>query len=105
MSYHPSIAETLAEELIVVRAQQARLKAREAEVRAALLLVAGPGRVVAPSAVVQIETRMTRRFDARRLPDHMRRDPQYQAEKETTFVRVLSVPPAARDDFEVIERF
>ncbi|WP_420011939.1 hypothetical protein [Tateyamaria sp.] len=73
--------------------------------RDALLSVAGPGRVVAPSAVVQIESRVSRRFDPRRLPDHVLRDPQYQVEKETTYVRVLGPKPQGpKDDFDVIER-
>ena len=73
MSYHPSIVETLAEELVDVRAAQARLKAREAELREALSSLAAPaqGRVQIPTRAggVQIETRSERRFDARRLPD------------------------------------
>ena len=114
MSYHPSIVETLAEELVDVRAAQARLKAREAELREALLSLAAPahGRVQIPTraGVVQIETRAERRFDARRLPDGVRNDPRYRVAKDATYVRVLPAgggksSPVQRDDFDVIDRF
>ncbi|MEO1780292.1 MAG: hypothetical protein AAFU63_16065 [Pseudomonadota bacterium] len=114
MSYHPSIAETLAQELVDIRAEQARLKTREAELRAALISLAAPARgsvqIPTQAAVVRIETRSATRFDARRLPRDIRNDPRYCVEKETTYVRVL--PAGGRkktqrteDAFDVIERF
>lgn len=108
MSSYPSIVETLAEELVVLRAQQAKLKAREADVRDALLSSVAPRTggvtIAAATAPVRIEIRVDTRFDARRLPDHIRRDPKYQVEKKVTYVRVLKPQRAPKDDFEVIER-
>ncbi|WP_415403899.1 hypothetical protein [Tateyamaria sp. SN3-11] len=116
MNHYPSIAETLAEELIDLRAQQARLKTRESEVRNALLSLVAPDQgmvqIAAPTAAVRIETRVALRFDASRLPDHIRSDPRYKVQKETTYVRILPSSGrtlAARSgpdgvDFDVIER-
>ena len=116
MNHHPSIAETLAEELIALRAQQARLKTREAEVRNALLSLVAPDQgmvqIAAPTAAVRIETRVASRFDPSRLPDHIRTDARYQVRKETTYVRILpgsgrsalARPGREGGDFDVIER-
>ena len=94
MSYHPSIAETLAEELVSTRAQLTTLKQREGELRDALLSLAGPGaapvNIPTLSSVVRIERRVSKRFDANRLPDHIRDDARYKAEKEVVYVRVLN---------------
>lgn len=119
MTHYLSIAETLAEELVDLRCQQTILKVREGELRAALLELTGtdPGHVqiATASAVVRIETRRSSRFDAKRLPDHIRKDPKYRTTKDTTIVRVLPSGQTARgrahperttpDEFDVFERF
>lgn len=114
MSYHPSIVETLAEELVDLRAELARLKAREADLRDALISLAAPARghvqIPTQAAVVRIETRSATRFDAKRLPKDVRNDSRYLVEKETTYVRILPADGgkkirAAQDAFDVIDRF
>ena len=119
MSYHPSIAETLAEELVSIRSKLSTLKQREAEVREALLSLAGRGQaqvnIPTVSAVVRIERRTAKRFDAGRLPVHIRDDPRYQVQKEAVYVRVLNSSrgpgdPMGKtrqrpDTFDVIEHF
>ncbi|WP_157598710.1 hypothetical protein [Tateyamaria omphalii] len=119
MSYHPPIVESLAEELVAIRAKQADMKRREAELSDALLSLVDQRdktvQIPTATAIVRIEQKVTTRFDAKRLPKHICDDLRYRTKSETTYVRVLSPAPRASvrrsadiaeaDDADLIERF
>lgn len=80
----------LADALADVRAEIARLKQREAALRAAILQRRGqvpPGRWHR----VEVVERRSRRFDKALLPDTILSDPAYWRERVTRYVRCLPV--------------
>ena len=82
-----------ADELAEIRDEIARLKRREAELRAAFLArpdLAAQGRW---SRVEVIETRQSR-FDPALLPPAIRDDPRFRREKTVQIVRCLPLPAA-----------
>lgn len=126
MAVFSDISKNLAEELVFLRAQIASLKARESEVRKALILTTptkpGKTEVKCESSNVVVDRKETWRFDSKKLPQSIRNDRAYQTLKITTTVRVVKsqapvrqtaqplpkVPkPALKElgDFEVIERY
>lgn len=80
-----------ADELTEIRAEIARLKTREAALRALFLRSPKDHTLGRWSRVEVVETRQTR-FNAALLPDAIRRDPRYLEERLVQTVRCL---PAA----------
>lgn len=81
---------SLADELAEVRAELARLKLREARLRAAVLAAPAavpPGRW---SQVAVVES-LTRVFDPSLLPADLREDPRFQRERRVLMVKTLPV--------------
>lgn len=86
-------ALSLADDLADIRAEIARLKAREAALRAAILGRRGQvpdGRW----ARVEIVERRSRVFDKALLPEDIRTDPRFFRERVTSYVRCLPVQVA-----------
>lgn len=83
---------TLADELAEIRAEIARLRLREAQVKDRLLhapLSARTGRWHR----VEVEEVTTRQFDATLLPAQVRDDPAYWRDRPHQAVRTLPLPP------------
>lgn len=80
-----------ADELAEIRAEIARLKTREAALRAQFLRQPGVKAQGRWARVEVVETRQTR-FNPALLPDEIRRDPRYHEERLVQSVRCL---PAA----------
>jgi hypothetical protein len=81
---------SLADELAQVRAELARLKLREARLRAAVLAAPDavpPGRW---SQVAVVES-LTRVFDPSLLPQDLREDPRFMRERRVVMVKTLPV--------------
>ena len=86
----PHVFAGLADELAETRAEIARLKEREAALRAAILGRRGQvpdGRW----ARVEVEQRRARIFDKELLPEDIRDDPRFWRDRVTTYVRCLPV--------------
>jgi hypothetical protein len=83
-------AISAADELARVRADIARLKAREQVLRTALLAAPEAGRIGRWARVEVIE-RQIRLFDHRLLPEVLRTDPRYWRERPVTELRCLPV--------------
>lgn len=81
-----------ADELAEIRAEIARLRAREGELRAAYL-----GSPAMPKIgrwhKVELKTLRHRIFDPRLLPEEIRLDPAYTREKVVRVLRTRRVPP------------
>lgn len=77
-----------ADELAEIRAEIARLKTREAALRA-LFLRDPNGPVSGRWTRVEVEQSHQRRFNPALLPDEIRRDPRYLEEKLVQTVRCL----------------
>ena len=88
--HRPSPADELAE----IRREIARLKAREARLRAAFLKDPDHGAVGRWSRV-EVEFCPQSRFDSRLLPAAILSDPAYRRETLVPVVRCLPVQPAA----------
>ncbi|WP_299153352.1 hypothetical protein [uncultured Tateyamaria sp.] len=104
------LQKTLARELVALRAELAALKDRETHVRLALLhqvsAHVGQHDIPVGDAVVRIERKAVRRFEAKRLPPDIRDNPRYVSRQTTTYVRVLDMPaPRDGSEFDVIDRF
>lgn len=86
----------LADELADIRAEIARLKRREAELRAAFLTQPDLPRTGRRNQVDLVVQR-TRIFDPRLLPAEIRNNPAYQRDKVTRILRTTPVesPPEA----------
>ena len=80
-----------ADELAEIRAEIARLKAREAALRAHFLRHPTDHAQGRWTRVEVVETRQ-HRFNAALLPDHIRQDPRYCEEKLVQTVRCLPAP-------------
>ncbi|WP_434612671.1 hypothetical protein [Tabrizicola sp. M-4] len=79
-----------ADELAEIRAEIARLQAREADLRATLLATPEEGRQGRWHRVEVTEQRV-RQFDPALLPEAIRTDPAYWRESLRTVVRTLAV--------------
>ena len=97
-----------ADELAAIRAEIARLKRREAELRQAILHdpdCATTGRWHR----IEVTVSRARVFDAQLLPAAIRGDPRYRRERVTTYVRCLPVevcapaPPPGRTGLRHME--
>jgi len=88
---------TAADELAMIRARISRLKAREQELREALIAAPEDARQGRWTRAAVIET-VLRVFDHRLLPDPIRTDPLFWRDRVMTQVRCLPVeaqPPAS----------
>lgn len=82
-----------ADELAAIRAEIHRLKAREAELRAAYLTQPDLPRNGRWHRV-ELVTQTARVFDARLLPPEVRNDPQFMRERVTRTLRTIpALPP------------
>ncbi|MGD9918046.1 MAG: hypothetical protein AB7U46_08510 [Paenirhodobacter sp.] len=92
--------KTPADELADIRAEIARLRKREAELRAAYL-----GNPELPKIgrwhKVELKTLRQRVFEPRLLPEEIRLDPAYMREKVTRVLRTSRVPVQAVDGAEL----
>lgn len=82
---------SMADELAEIRAEIARLKAREAALRAHFLRHPDQGALGRWSRVEVVENRM-QRFNAALLPEAIRQDPQFREERLVQIVRCLPAP-------------
>jgi len=91
----------LADELADIRSEIARLKRREAELRAAFLTQPGLPRSGRRNQV-ELVVQRTRIFDPRLLPAEIRANPAYQRDKVTRTLRTAPVDtPQQAPAFEV----
>lgn len=81
-----------ADELAEIRAEIARLKRREAELRAAFLARPDQPAQGRWSRVEVVETRQSR-FDPTLLPLSILQDPRFRCDKIVQIVRCLPLPP------------
>lgn len=82
----------LADELADIRAEIARLKRREAELRAAYLTQPELPRAGRRHRV-ELVTQHARIFDPRLLPAELRSDPAFQRDKITRVLRTVAIEP------------
>ncbi len=95
--HHPSPADELAE----IRADIARLQAREAVLQRAFLTDPLKGSVGRFNAIEVVQT-TARIFDKRLLPEAIRDDPKYWRDLITQIVRCRDVrPPAPRPGWPI----
>jgi hypothetical protein len=93
---------TVADELAEVRAQIARLRAREASLRRALLAAGGGGQT-GRRARATVEEHGVMRFDPALLPEEVRRDPRFWREERVVSVQVHALP-ARRPGWPLLRR-
>lgn len=82
---------SMADELAEIRAEIARLKTREAALRAHFLRNPGKGTLGRWTKVEVVENR-TLRFDPALLPDAIRQDPHFYEERLVQIVRCVAAP-------------
>jgi hypothetical protein len=82
----------LADELADIRTEIARLKRREAELRAAYLTQPELPRAGRRNRV-ELVTQRARIFDPRLLPAELRNDPAFQRDKVTRVLRTVAIAP------------
>lgn len=85
---------SLVDDLADLRREIARLRAREADLRARLL-AAGPGSLTGRWSLAEVAVTSRRYFDHRLLPDNIRQDPQFWQTRETTVVLCRDITRAA----------
>lgn len=85
-----------ADELADIRAQIARLRKREAELRGALLLCDDPDMRVGDAHKVVVKTLRSRVFEKSRLPQVIQSDPRFFRTREVTHVCLLPTERRAR---------
>lgn len=86
--HHLSPADELAE----IRAEMARLKAREAALRATILKLPPPA-LIGRWNRIEIENRCQSVFDQNLLPDSLRHDPRFRVARQFHILRCLSLTP------------
>lgn len=86
-----------ADELAEIRAQIARLRAREGELREAYLSNAALPKI-GRMHKVELVTSRQRVFEPRLLPEEIRLDPAYTREKVTRVLRAVRRPPLVLAD-------
>ncbi len=86
--HHLSPADELAE----IRAEIARLRAKETALRAAILKLP-PAALIGRWNRVEIECRCQTIFDPSLLPDDLRHDPQFRTERQFRVLRCLPLAP------------
>ena len=99
----------LADALGAIREEIQALKAREAELRQAILAAPRPEAEIGAEYTVRIRRSMSRRFNRDALPPDILEDPKYWSVRET--ITVLTPPIGSgrdaiqsEEDFDVIER-
>lgn len=106
---YPQPPQDLADALGAVRDEIKALKAREAQLRTALLETRLNGPVAGHKFVVSIRESTRRSIDTNALPDSIRRDDRFWKTSTTRTVVTKSLAPAAppplAEDIELIERW
>lgn len=97
-----------------VRDRIKTLKTEEAALRDAILEARPNGPVSGHAVTLKVRVGTSRRFDAKRLPDHIREDPQYWNVSETLAVMTIAVETdaagaaplrKAQEEFDAFEPF
>lgn len=93
-----------------VRRQIASLKAREAELRAAILEARPNGHVTGRDFMLEVRRQTRRRFNPKALPRHLQDDPRFWSVTHSQTVLTRPAPGSVRtgpawEEGEVIEEF
>lgn len=109
MKPHLLSPHDLADALGAVRAEIKSLKAREADLRAALLAARWNGPVAGNRFAVTVRESTRRSIDMDTLPETIRHDPQYWKTSITRTVVTKPLPqahpPPREEDIDLIERW